>query len=116
MKNSNLTVLETSVARTFKRTVAKMSDREALVIGWGLGLAWLFGHGADEKVTAARACAFLVLLAESALLVVGPWSRSIFADWDLARGGYLALYLLIIAVQGVALWRSTSASSSPRSG
>lgn len=91
------------------------AELAALAAGWGLFVRWALTRWREEGFTPARVVALLVLVLEALTVAAGPWRRSIFADWDLARAVLLALYLFIIIVQGGALWFSHSFSSPPRS-
>jgi hypothetical protein len=76
----------------------------ALCVSVGCLLLWFLG---SERGRAHHLAAGFIIIAEMTMLA-GPFRMGIFNAWDLARSILLALYISLVPVQGVALWRRTS--------
>ncbi|WP_437279268.1 hypothetical protein WME90_01550 [Sorangium sp. So ce375] len=75
----------------------------ALCTSVGCLILWFLGN--DRGKTQHLAAGFIVI-AET-LMLVGPFRMGIFSAWDLARSILIALYISLVPVQGVAIWRRT---------
>lgn len=73
--------------------------------GWlTIGRWW----SSRERMRLRHVCALAVVVAESCVLA-GPYRTGIFGSgWDGARGVYLGLYVMLVLIQGGALWVSRS--------
>jgi hypothetical protein len=76
----------------------------ALCVSIGCFLRWYAG---TEPAKAYHIVAGLIVITELSMLA-GPFRFGIFTTWDLARSILVALYITLVPVQGVAIWRRTS--------
>jgi hypothetical protein len=75
----------------------------ALCTSVGCLLLWFLG---DERGKTQHLAAGFIVIAET-LMLVGPFRMGIFSAWDLARSILIALYISLVPVEGVAIWRRT---------
>jgi hypothetical protein len=75
----------------------------ALCVSIGCFLPWYAG---SEPAKAHHIVTGLIVISELSMLA-GPFKFGIFTTWDLARSILVALYITLVPVQGVALWRRT---------
>ncbi|WP_438014909.1 hypothetical protein WMF18_28980 [Sorangium sp. So ce315] len=76
----------------------------ALCTSVGCLILWFLG---GERGKTHHLAAGFIVIGES-LMLVGPFRMGIFDAWDLARSILIALYISLVPVQGVAIWRRTS--------
>jgi hypothetical protein len=72
--------------------------------GWFL-VAWL--RSTKPAFGLRHACVIVVLSTELFSLMVGPWRADLFTAWPLAQAGYAVVFLMLIVMQGSALWMSS---------
>jgi hypothetical protein len=75
----------------------------ALCTSVGFLLRWFAGR---EPAKVHHIAAGLIILTELSMLA-GPYRFGIFTTWHLAQSMLIALYVTIVPVQGVAIWRRT---------
>ena len=75
----------------------------SLLVATGMLIQWLWRR---ESPSVTQATAIMLLFCEVAV-VIGPWQSNVFAGWDVARWMYLAIYCVLISIQGVALWKAS---------
>ncbi|WP_437800190.1 hypothetical protein [Sorangium sp. So ce693] len=75
----------------------------ALCTSVGCLLLWFLGR---ERGKTQHLAAGFIVIAET-LMLVGPFRMGIFSAWDLARSILIALYISLVPVEGVAIWRRT---------
>ncbi|WP_441288216.1 hypothetical protein ACSRUE_40500 [Sorangium sp. KYC3313] len=75
----------------------------ALCTSVGCLLLWFAGR---ERAKVHHVATGLILITELSMLA-GPYRFGIFTAWDLAQSMLIALYVTIVPVQGVAVWRRT---------
>ncbi|WP_437647334.1 hypothetical protein [Sorangium sp. So ce362] len=76
----------------------------ALCTSVGCLILWFLG---GERGRTHHLAAGFIVIGES-LMLLGPFRVGIFDAWDLARSILIALYISLVPVQGVAIWRRTS--------
>jgi hypothetical protein len=84
------------------------AELAALVVGVGALATWIGRRRTPEVRHVALA---LVLAAELVSVLVGPWRVGLFASWTLAQAVYVALFGVLILLQGGAWWMSSPSSS-----
>lgn len=75
----------------------------ALCTSVGFLLRWFVG---SERARVHHIAAGLIILTELSMLA-GPYRFGVFTTWHLAQSMLIALYVTIVPVQGVAIWRRT---------
>ncbi|WP_437310277.1 hypothetical protein [Sorangium sp. So ce388] len=75
----------------------------ALCVSIGFLLRWFASR---ERATVHHVATGLIIITELSMLA-GPYRFGVFTTWELAQSMLIALYVTIIPVQGVAIWRRT---------
>ncbi|MGK4002813.1 hypothetical protein WMF31_09335 [Sorangium sp. So ce1036] len=76
----------------------------ALCVSVGCLISWFLG---DERGRTHHLAAGFLIIGE-AMMLIGPYRVGLFESWELARSVLIALYISLVPVQGVAIWRRTS--------
>jgi len=85
------------------------AELSALLVAIGAIAAWMPRRRAPAPEHVALA---LVLVAEVAAIVVGPWKLNVFGTWPLAQVAYATIFGVLVVLQGGVLWARMSSSSS----
>jgi hypothetical protein len=86
--------------------VYAMVQTAALLVAVGSAAMWyLSSRGTRERATTAQAAVMFILSVEVPSLA-GAWRIGIFTNWHLAQIAALAMFVLLITLQGVFLWKS----------
>jgi hypothetical protein len=80
------------------------AELAAVAVSVGACVQWLWRR---ESPKLPHACAIMIGCVEVALFI-GPFRGNVFTTWDLARLGYVILYVALAVVQGGSLWGSGS--------
>ncbi|WP_437600297.1 hypothetical protein WMF28_01885 [Sorangium sp. So ce590] len=75
----------------------------ALCVSIGCLLRWFASR---EPAKVHHVATGLIIITELSMLA-GPYRYGVFTTWDLAQSMLIALYVTIVPVQGVAIWRRT---------
>jgi hypothetical protein len=83
-----------------------VAELASLCLALGCFISWLVS---DRKVTIPAVSSAIIVAVEFAFVTGGPYRADIFANWISAQNMLVVLYVSLIAVQGVSIWRlSTS--------
>ncbi|WP_437998253.1 hypothetical protein WMF26_48390 [Sorangium sp. So ce185] len=81
------------------------TELASLCVALGGFLVWL---RSDRKTTVPAVCTAVIVAIELAFVTGGPYRADIFTGWISAQNMLVVLYLALIVVQGVAVWRPST--------
>ncbi|WP_437567553.1 hypothetical protein [Sorangium sp. So ce542] len=79
------------------------TELASLCVALGCLLLWF---RSDEKLNLQTLCAGIIVSVGLANVTGGPYFGDIFLSWERAQQILIVMYLALVAVQGVSLWRS----------
>jgi hypothetical protein len=97
-----------SIRGTATRPLYLAAELAAVLASIGLVLQWAWRR---QPMTLPRLSALFVVGIDCGTLI-GPYAGNPFATWELAQAMYSVLYVLLIAIQGGAIWGSSRPSRS----